>query len=64
MNWLSDRTLEQRARRRLDRFGLKIRKSRKRNGGYTVYGGPDALPSFSGEEIWCSGIYQLLELTE
>ncbi len=64
MKLLSDRTLEQRARRRLDKFGLKVRKATDGSGSYTVYAGPDAWPDFEGQEKYCADIEKLLELTE
>ncbi len=64
MKLLSDQTLEQRARRRLDKFGLKAHKGKAGSSGYTVCAGPDAWPDFEGQEKYCADIEKLLELTE
>lgn len=65
MEFLSDQTLERRARRRLAKFGLKVKKHRGQQGGYTVYNDPDAKGNLFGfEETWYTNIYKLLDLTE
>lgn len=64
MKLLSNQTLEQRARRRLDKFGLKVHGAKDGSGSYTVYAGPDAWPDFVGQEKYCADVEKLLELTE
>ncbi len=64
MKLLSNQTLEQRARRRLDKFGLRVHKATDESGSYTVCAGPDAWPDFEGQEKYCADIEKLLELTE
>lgn len=61
---LSNETLERRARRRLAKYGLKVRKHRESGGGYTVYNDPnvDGLYVECGEAHF-SDITKLLELT-
>lgn len=39
MAWLSDQQIERRMRRKLEKYGYKLHKSREK-GGYTVTGGP------------------------
>lgn len=57
MAWLSDEQWERRIRRKLAKYGYKLHKSRKVDGGYTVTGGyyPDEGDS------WYKDIYDLNE---
>lgn len=65
MKILSDQTLEQRARRRLAKYGLRIRKSREQGGGYTVYNDPQEVGLYpEGGEAWFSTLFKLLEYTD
>lgn len=64
-NQLSNETLERRARRRLAKYGLKVRKQRKKGGGYTVYNDPDMDGLYiEGGEAHYSNVIKLLQLTE
>lgn len=64
MTWLSDQTLERRARRRLAKYGLKVKKHRGLQGGYTVFDGPHACFDLRDTSKWYADIYKLLEFTE
>ncbi len=64
-NLLSNETLERRARRRLAKYGLKVRKHREKGGGYTVYNDPDVDGLYiEGGEAHYSDVIKLLQLTE
>lgn len=49
MKILSDRAIEQRARRALAKYGYQLHKSRKKDGGYFVTGGDEATAAWVGD---------------
>ena len=65
MKFLSDRTLERRARRRLAKYGLKVRKHREKGGGYTAYSDHSTEAYyFEDGERWFADVFKLLDFTE
>ena len=59
MAWLSDEQIERKMRRMLAKYGYKLHKSRKKDGGYTITGG-----YYSEPDTWCSDLDELIDTVE
>ena len=56
---LTDQAWEKRIRRALDKFGMKLHKSREKNGEYTVTADFGISADLNGEERWFADLGKL-----
>ena len=59
MAWLSDQQIERRMRRKLEKYGYKLHKSREKGGGYTITGG-----YYNEPDTWYGDIMELVDAVE